>query len=490
MTSTNGIDRKLSFIVIGAGMAGILAAIRLKKAGYEDVVIYEKADRVGGTWRENTYPGLTCDVPSHSYTYSFAPNPDWTRHMPPGPEVYDYFEGVAKRYNVLELIRFNEEVTSCVFERGAWQLRTKSGLADTADFVIAATGVLHHTSYPDIAGLGDFKGAMFHTARWDHSVSLAGRVGVIGTVSTGVQIITALAGHCKTLKQFQRTAQWVMPLPNTAFSEEERAAFRNSPELLRELHDDAAYLAGTKMFSDAITDANSDGLKMLEAMCLNNLEENVKDPVLREKLRPNYRVACKRLIISPDYYQKLQTPGVELVTEAIERVEAGGIRTKDGKLHELDVIALATGFKADQFMRPMNIVGRNGVALNDVWAKRPSAYLAISIPEFPNLFMVNGPTGPVGNFSLIDIAERELHYIDQLIELVRSGQCREVSVTHEAMDDYEARRIVAAKKTIFASGCKSWYLDSEGIPSTWPWTYTNFMEEMQAPKLQAYQLVA
>jgi len=250
------------------------------------------------------------------------------------------------------------------------------------------------------------------------------------------------------------------------------------------------YVASVKNFTDAITDMNSPAILAIEAACLNNLETSVLDPVLKEKLRPTYKAACKRLIHSPDYYEKLQHPNAELVIEKIEHVEAKGVRTVDGQLHELDLLVLATGFKADHFMRPMNVEGRGGVKLNDAWARRPSAYLAVSIPEFPNLFMVNGPTGPVGNFSLIDIAERQVAYITQLMNEVRAGHCRQISATSAAMQDYDVRRIAAAKRTIFGSGCKSWYLDAEGVPATWPWSYDAFAEAMSKPKLEDYDLAA
>jgi cation diffusion facilitator CzcD-associated flavoprotein CzcO len=490
MSESTAPGRALRFVIIGAGMAGILAAIKLREAGYTDIAIYEKADRIGGTWRDNSYPGLTCDVPSHSYTYSFAPNPEWTQYLPPGQEVFGYFAGIAERYKIGEMVRFNQEIVSCVFADGRWHLMTKGGEADTADVVIAATGVLHHPFYPDIPGLGDFQGALFHSSRWDHDVPLDGRrIGVIGNGSTGVQIVSALAGRASKLSQFQRTAQWVMKVENGFYTEEQKAAFRSDPALLARMQCDETYMANVKRFTDAISDANSPEIAQIEAFVLANLENSVRDPVLKEKLRPTYRAACKRLIYSPDYYEKIQHPDVELVTEPIERVEAGGVRTADGRLHELDVLVLATGFRADQFMRPMNIVGRGGVKLNDYWAKRPCAYLAVSMPEFPNLFMINGPTGPVGNFSLIDIAERQVAYIGQLIAELSQGRCREISVTQAAMDDYEVRRIAAAKGTIFGSGCKSWYLDAEGVPASWPWSYDAFAQAMATPDLSAYARV-
>jgi cation diffusion facilitator CzcD-associated flavoprotein CzcO len=491
MIENSGAGRGPRVVVIGAGMAGLLSAIKLREAGYNNIAIYEKADRIGGTWRENTYPGLTCDVPSHAYTYSFAPNPDWSRHLPPGREIYEYFAKIVETYGLEPHLSFNQEVIDCRFEEGRWQLTMKSGHKDFADFVIAATGVLHHPSYPDIRGLDKFEGAMFHSARWDHSVPLDGqRIGIIGNGSTGVQIVSALAGRAGKLKHFQRTVQWIMKVDNPFFTEEQKAAFRADRELLHRMQNEETYLANVRRFTDAITDMESEAIRLIEVAALQNLEHSVRDPVLREKLRPTYRAACKRLIYSPDYYEKIQHPNAELVVEKIEAVEANGIRMIDGQLHELDVLVLATGFKADRFMRPMNIAGRGGVKLNDVWSLRPSAYLAVSIPEFPNLFMVNGPTGPVGNFSLIDIAERQVGYILQLMEEVRAGTCRQISATPAAMADYDTRRIAAAKRTIFGSGCKSWYLDAEGVPATWPWSYDAFAEAMSKPNLADYHLAA
>jgi cation diffusion facilitator CzcD-associated flavoprotein CzcO len=401
-TTTNG--RPLRFAIIGAGMSGILSAIRLREAGFDDFALYEKADRVGGTWRENTYPGIACDVPSHLYSYSFEPNPDWSHRFSPGGEIQAYFEAVARRHRVVERVRFGDEVVRCELAGGRWRLETKSGHRDEADVVIAATGVLHHPNLPDIPGLGDFEGALFHSARWDHAVALDGRrIGVVGTGSTAVQIVSALVRRVAKLSMFQRTAQWVMPQENPPYTDEERASFHRSPESLRALHDGLSALF--QGFSNGIIDASSPQMKMIEDACRANLETNVRDPVLREKLRPGYRAACKRLVISPDFYEAIQQPNAELVTAGIERVEPHGVRTRDGRLHELDVLVLATGFRADRFMRPTDVIGRGGRRLDEVWAKRPIAHLSISIPGFPNLFMLNGPNGPVGNFSLIEVAE-------------------------------------------------------------------------------------
>lgn len=471
--------------VIGAGMAGILSAIKLNEAGITDFTVYEKGDQVGGTWRENTYPGLACDVPSHLYSYSFALTPDWSHRFSPGPEIRAYFERVASENGVLEHVRFGDEVMTCTFTNGRWQLETASGHHDEVDVVIAATGVLHHPRYPDIEGLESFAGAVFHSSRWDHSVSIDGaRVGIIGTGSTAVQIVTAIVDRVEKLSLFQRTAQWIMPQDNPAYTEEEKAEFRADPDRLPGLHTQLGEMFG--LFANAVIDSKSAEIKMIEEACRANLENNVHDPDLRERLRPEYRAACKRLIISPDFYDAIQRPNADLVTESIERIEPEGVRTSDGELHELDVLVLATGFIANAFMRPMRVVGRGGQTLEQAWTPRPNAYLSITIPEFPNFFMLNGPNGPVGNFSLIEVAELQFAYIMQLVELLREGKCHEISTSTEAMENFEAARTDAARNTVWVTGCKSWYLDDRGIPAVWPWSFDHFRHEMREPALENF----
>jgi len=487
---TNMSKRELRVIVIGAGMAGILAGIRLRDMGLTNFVIYEKSDRIGGTWRDNTYPGLTCDVPSHHYTYSFERNPDWTRHLPPGSEIQQYFERTCAKYSLYDAIRFGREVTRATYEDGRWQLELSDGATDVADVIIAATGVLHHPRLPDIEGMWDFHGRSFHSARWDHTVPLQDkRIAVIGNGSTGVQIISALAGEVAHISHFQRTPQWIMPVPNGYYSEAERERFRRDPAALEEAMDTATYEANVESYTEVITGQDTAGAMHWTKACEDNLERNVTDPALRELLRPDHKVLCKRLIFSPDYYEAIQRPGVALVREDITRIEADGIRTADGVLHRVDVIVYATGFHADQFMRPMQVTGRGGASLESLWLDRPKAYLAISMPEFPNFFMLNGPSGPVGNFSLIDIAEHQWHYISQLLDRLRNGDCLEISPLRESLERFETERVAAAKKTVwYTGGCRSWYLDSAGIPSSWPWNYSRFVREMSEPDWPAFGL--
>ncbi|RLQ21439.1 NAD(P)/FAD-dependent oxidoreductase [Seongchinamella sediminis] len=470
-------------------MAGMLAGIKLQESGFHNVTLYEKADRVGGTWRANSYPGLTCDVPSHHYTYTFERNPDWSRHLSPGGEIQAYFEQVARKYRLYELIEFNTGVERADFRNGRWHLELEGGRSDIADVVIAATGVLHVPSYPGFRGMDQFKGAMFHTARWDHDVDLEGkRVGVIGMGSTGVQIVSALSDRGIDVSHFVRTPQWIMPVENGHYSEQERALFRADPDALSEAMDFEGYAAAVEAYTDALTDPASEGSRTMSQACRDNLEQSIPDPALREQLRPDHEPLCKRLIFSPDYYQAIQRDCAHLVRADIDCFEAGGIRTADGVLHELDVIALATGFQADQFMRPMKITGRNGMDLETLWATRPVAYLAISMPDMPNFFMLNGPNGPVGNFSLIDIAEHQWAYIEQLIDKIYTGECPELCPSVTAMEDFDRARVAAAKTTIwYTGGCQSWYLDAEGVPASWPWSYSRFVAEMKTPRWEAFE---
>ncbi len=487
---TKGEDKRaLRVAVIGAGMSGILAAIKLRQAGITDLAVYEKADRLGGTWRDNTYPGLSCDVPSHLYAYSFEPNPDWSHRFSPGAEIQAYFERVAAKYDVESLISYNAEVTRAAFEVGRWRLEIKDGRTDVVDIVLTATGVLHHPVSPQIDGLTSFSGACFHSARWDHDVPLAGRrVGIIGTGSTGVQIVPAIVDEVASVSLFQRTAQWILPLPNPEHGEEEKAAFRASPELLRATYLDLAERF-QNTFARAVVGDHAQMQRIADA-CRANLDDNVADPALRRKLTPDYQVACKRLIMSDQFYPAIQKPNAELVTDAIVRIEPAGVRTADGQLHELDVLVLATGFDGHRFMRPMQIVGRDGLTLDEAWADANEAYRSVAVPGFPNFFTMVGPNSPIGNFSLIMISEMQLAYIMQLVELIRTGRYREVAPTAAATARFNAAIKEAMKGTVWVTGCRSWYLDRNGNPAMWPWTFERFEAEMAKPDLGDFDLVA
>jgi cation diffusion facilitator CzcD-associated flavoprotein CzcO len=481
-------QRNLRVAVIGAGASGIMALIKLREAGYSDVVAFEKAGDLGGTWRDNHYPGLCCDVPSLAYRYSFAPNPDWSRVFSPGPEILAYVRGVAERYGVADQIRYDNEVVRAEFRDGRWALESAQGWQGEFDVVLTATGVLHHPVYPDIPGLGDFAGPAFHTARWDDKVTLAGkRVGVIGTGSTATQITAQVIGEVAKLSLFQRTAQWIMPAPNPEYTEEQKAEFRARPELLEQEYQRLNLEQGIN-FADAVVGVNTEAYAKIEHLCHRNLAENVHDPVLRAKLTPNHKVGCKRLIVSEGFYRAIQKPNAELVTEPIARIEAGGVRTADGRLHELDVLVLATGFNTHQFFRPMKVVGEGGRRLDEAWAERNVGYKNVTTPGFPNWFMIGGPNSPIGNYSWLTTAVNQLGFAMKLMERLRAGNARRIAPKAEATRAFNEALDAKLPGTVWASGCKSWYIDAAGRVASWPWTYDKFLRDMAEPVLEDFDI--
>lgn len=470
--------RKLRIAIIGAGMSGILCAIKLRAAGYDEFQIFEKAESLGGTWLHNRYPGLSCDIPSHVYAYSFAPNPNWSQKYSPGPEIRAYLERIADDFDVRRVMRFGVEITRCEFADGVWTLVAGEEVLGRFDAVLAATGILHHPRDVTFPGLDTFAGPAFHTARWPDDVSLDGqRVGIIGTGSTAIQIVTDVVERVRTLKLFQRTAQWIWPEANSYYSEDDKARFKE-PGTLQHIRQRMSSVIDER-FSNALVDVDGEAMQALEHECRDNLERSISDADLRRKLTPDYRAGCKRLIMSAGFYEAIQHPNADVVTDAIETIEPRGILTRDGRRHELDVLVLATGFNAHQFMRPMELVGVDGVTLDEVWSESVYAYRSIALPEFPNFFMLMGPQSPVGNFSLIDVAEIQFAYIVQLLDRLASDADAVVAPTHAATRRFTDEVVAAMKNTIWVTGCASWYLDDRGVPITWPWTVQDFADSMR-----------
>ncbi len=465
--------------IIGAGMSGLCLGAQLQRAGIDTFTLYEKADRVGGTWRENTYPGIACDVPSLNYQFSFAPNPDWSHLLSPGAEIQAYFEKVARDEGLVPHIRFGTELTRSAYVEGQWHLFSGDERVDVVDFLVSAAGILHHPRYPDLDGLEDFAGAAFHSARWDHSVPLEGRrIGVVGTGSPGAQIIAALAPDVEYLTVFQRTPQWVLPIHNPAVTGRARRLLAKMPgtsALTRAVMDQ--FLG---VFIEAVTHEGWQR-RFVNIWTRRNLA-SVKDPELRAKLTPDFEPLCRRMIISSGYYDALQRENVAVVTEDIERVVPEGVVTGDGVLHELDVLVLATGFDAHAYVRPMALVGVDGVTLDEAWADGPRAYATVAQPGFPNYFTVMGPHSPVGNFSLTTIAENQVGYILQWIEEWRAGRVDAIEPTAEATARFNAEVRAAAVKTIWASGCTGWYLGPDGVPELWPWHPSKHQELLRKPE--------
>jgi cation diffusion facilitator CzcD-associated flavoprotein CzcO len=476
-------SRELRICIVGAGMSGIAMGIALRRAGIESFEIYEKADKVGGTWRENRYPGLTCDVPSHFYSYSFEPNPAWSHRFSPGPEIQQYFEGVAEKYGVLPHCRFRNEVRSAHYRDGRWQIETSDRRLE-ADVLISAWGALHQKKYPQIDGLEKFAGACFHSADWDDEFPLAGkRIGVIGTGSSAVQMMEPLSKVASHLTMFQRTAQWIMPVGNVAYTDDQLERAKKIPFLVRLVR--LYYQRSFEAFSSAVVKQG----RLRKAMadrCRAHLE-TVRDPVLRAKLTPDYEAGCKRLIMSRTFYPTLQKPHVHLETAKIDHVEPRGVVTADGRLHELDVLVLATGFDAHAWGVD-DVVGEQGQSLKEAWSSGTRSYFSVGLPGFPNFFMLVGPNSPIGNISLIDISERQTAYILRLVELLRRGKAVSIAPSRSATEAFHARLLEAMKDTVWVTGCNSWYLDEDGVPITWPWSARRFHRDMRRPRLADWDL--
>lgn len=473
-----GAPRQPRIVIIGAGVSGIATAITLQRKGFHDFTILEKGSDVGGVWHWNRYPGLTCDVPSQLYQFGFAPKPDWSHIFAPGPEIQGYLADVVEQYGLRPYLRVNSEVVAATFSGSEWRVETVDGSSHTADFVIAATGVLHHPAVPDIPGLSEFTGPIVHTARWDDTVETAGkRIAVLGTGSTGVQVVSALQPKAERITHFVRSPQWViwapMRLPQPALV---GAALKRLPQVNRALYQ--AGMTGARLFTDVVT-RPSWRRRAVQEYARMSLRTQVLEPGLREQLTPDYEPLCKRQVLSGSYYRALRARNAELVTTGIEAVTPTGIRTTDGRHHDLDAIVLATGFRAHDYMRPMNLTGRDGVSIDDAWAKGPRAYRMTAIPGFPNLFTVLGPHSPTGSIPLHHAAEVTARYITRWIQRWSAGEFDTVEVTEEATDRFEAEVAQAMGPTVWNTGCNSWYFTEGGSIDLLPFDRAT-MESMLA----------
>ena len=396
----------LTAIIIGTGFAGIGMAVALQKAGIKDFVILEKKQDVGGVWRDNTYPGAACDVPSHLYSFSFEPNPDWSRVFAAQGEIHQYLQRCADKYGLRKYIRFGAEVASAQFNEATsqWQVMQKDGTVLSAALLISGTGQLSRPAFPKLVGMESFQGHIFHSATWDHSYSLAGkRIAVVGTGASAIQFVPAIAGLVEHLKVFQRSPAHVMPRPDRAYSGREKTLLRNVPWLMKAyrasiyLRFESRALAFTR-FKFLMKWAVGIPFRKL-------LNEQVDDPVLRQKLTPDYPFGCKRILLSSEYLKTISRPNVELITDGIVRVTESGIETVDGKQHEVDAIIYGTGFAATEFLSPMRIVGRGAIDLNQAWRDGSRAYLGLAVPDFPNFFMLYGPNTNLGHNSIVYMLE-------------------------------------------------------------------------------------
>jgi cation diffusion facilitator CzcD-associated flavoprotein CzcO len=480
-------NRQPKIVIIGAGIAGIATAVTLQREGFHEFIILEKGADVGGVWHWNRYPGLTCDVPSQLYQFSFAPKPDWTSLFASGDEIQRYLRDVVDTFGLDDHLRLNAEVVAAEFTGSGWQIKTSDGSEMEADFVIAATGVLHHPFTPDIPGLDSFGGDVVHTARWDDDIITKGRkIAVIGTGSTGVQVVSALQPEATRIIHFVRTPQWVlwapMGLPQPALL---GSALRRLPGVHRSMYGALLWVSG--ILAD-VTTRPSWRRRLVQDFARWSLRAQVRDQELRSRLTPDYQPLCKRQVVSASYYRALRRRNAELVTDAIERITPRGIRTADGREIDVDVLVFATGFQAHNYMRPMNLHGRDGVSIEDAWAKGPRAYRMTAIPGFPNLFTVLGPNSPTGSISLQYAAELTARYIAQWLRRFRDGEIDTVEVTEEATTKFNDDVAAALGPTVWNTGCNSWYLTDEGNVDLWPYDRKTMTAMLAQPDDRDYHV--
>ncbi|MGZ6793758.1 MAG: flavin-containing monooxygenase [Mycobacteriales bacterium] len=459
--------------IIGAGFSGIGLAAQLLMDGVTDLTVLERGEDVGGVWRDNTYPGAACDVVSHLYSFSFAPEGRWSRRFAPQPEIHAYLRRVAEDFGVLPHVRFGTEVARAVYDedRRCWDLELADGSTHETDVLVAACGQLSRPSYPRVPGVGEFAGPAFHSAEWDHDVDLTGkRVVVVGTGASAIQFVPEVAKRAAHVTVLQRSAPYVIPKPDRPYG----------PRAQRVLAEHPAVLKADRLRAFVGNEARSLGFntapKLLaghQALFARLLRKQVADPELRAKLMPDYPIGCKRILISNDWYPALGLPHVDLVTSPVARVLPTGVQTEDGAVHEADVVIYGTGFAATELLLPMQVVGRGGRTMSEAWRDGAEAYLGTAVSGFPNLFLLYGPNTNLGHNSIILMLESQFAWVRQAVRRIRPGGSLEVREdVQRAFNSWLQTRL---KHTVFAGGCTSWYLTADGRNTqNWPGTTVAF----------------
>jgi cation diffusion facilitator CzcD-associated flavoprotein CzcO len=478
-------------LIVGAGFAGVGLGVRLRQAGVENFTILEQASGLGGTWRDNHYPGAACDVPSHLYSFSFAPNPGWSRMFAPQREILEYLERCVDKFDLRRHIRFGCGVTRAVFDEGAgvWEVEGSDGARLRARVLVAGCGGLSRPSWPAIAGLDRFAGPTFHSARWDHEYPLEGkRVAVIGTGASAIQVVPAIAPRVGRLHLFQRTPPWVMPRPDRAISPAEQALFRAAPAL-QQLARGAIYLQFESRALGFVVDPRL--MRLGERQARAFLVKSVADPTLRARLTPSYTMGCKRVLLSNDYYPAVQRSSVELVTDAIAEINPRGVVTVDGQERPVDALVLCTGFQAAEAAAPFAVTGAGGRDLDAAWRDGAEAYLGTTVAGFPNLFLLVGPNTGLGHSSMVYMIESQLAYVLDAIRMMRARGLRQVSVRPDAQARYNQRLHARLARTVWASGCSSWYRTRSGKNTTlWPGFTFEFRRRTRRFDEESYELIA
>ena len=490
MTSTTTLPDRVQVLVVGAGFAGLGTAIKLDEHGFSDFLVLDKGDSVGGTWRDNTYPGAACDVPSQLYSFSFARNPDWSRSFSPQPEIHAYLRRTAEESGVLDRFRFGVTVEDITYDEddATWTVSSSAGTV-VADVVVTGSGGLSEPRLPDIEGLDSFAGEVFHSARWNHDHDLTGkRVAIIGTGASSIQIVPAIAEQVGHLDVYQRTAPWVTPRNDRAYTRLERLAFRFLPVVQK------AYRTGIYWGREALVPGFTWNPKLsapAQKLAQKNIALGIKDPALREAVTPDFRIGCKRILISNTYYPALDRDDVDLVTDGIAEVRPEGIVTRDGTLREVDVIIVATGFHTTEQPIAEHVKGRDGRTLADTWRETGMmAYKGTTIAGFPNLFQIVGPNTGLGHSSMVFIIESQIAYIVSALQTLGEQRLRTVEPRQAEQDRWNRDLHHRMERTVWSTGgCASWYLDAHGRNTTlWPRTTYKFRELLSTFDVEKYDI--
>jgi cation diffusion facilitator CzcD-associated flavoprotein CzcO len=472
--------------IIGSGFGALAVAIELKRAGHTDLRLWERADGIGGVWRDNTYPGAACDVPSPLYSFSFEPSAEWSSRYGVQPEILDYIRSTADTYGITPLVQLGMDVVAAHFDESAatWTVRFADGSEQTVDILVPAVGQLSQPVLPRIPGVDTFEGASFHSARWDHDVDLTGRrVAVVGTGASAIQFIPHVAEQASELVVFQRTPSYILPKPDQRFGPVYRRVLRHAPGALKAERAGSWGLA--EQFSRGLDDDSLVG-KGISALALAHLRARVKDPDLRAKLTPDYPVGCKRILFANTYYPAIAQPHVDLVDQPIAAVTPTGVQTADGTLHEVDVVIYATGFDAQEFLESIDITGTGGRKLAERWVDGARAYLGIYVPGFPNLLITYGPNTNLGGGSIVYMLEAQARHMRQAVDRLVAGSYRTVEVTAEAEEAYDQDVQQRLSHSVWAH-CDSWYRHASGrITSNWPGSTHPYAQRTKALKPEAF----
>lgn len=483
-------EETLAVLIVGAGFSGIAMAIRCQQEGIGPFLIVDKGDGIGGTWHENTYPGAACDIPSHLYSLSFVPKPDWSRLYPRQPEIAAYLRETVETHGLSPHLRLGTRVIETVWDEEAalWRVETDRGTI-RARALVSGMGALHHPAMPDIPGRESFAGPSFHSAAWDHTQALAGkRIGVIGTGASAIQFVPQIAADAGRLVLFQRTPPWIMPKHDRAMTERETALFRRLPMLRRLfrqrlfwIHELRALLGFTKV---------SKLTGQAESLARYHLKKAVPDKALRERLTPRYRLGCKRVLVSDDYYPALTRPNVALESGEIARITPTGVVMADGSEHALDVLIYATGFDVSGTFSRVRTVGRGGLTLSEAWRDGMGAFQGITVAGFPNLFLLMGPNTGLGHNSMIVMIEAQVEHAIGCLKALRRRSAKAVEVRPEAQARFLAQVQADMADSIWTrGGCRSWYLDAQGRNTTlWPRSVVAYLRSARRPRLRDYRI--